>query len=620
MLLRPISPLLAVILSAAIPAAAQDVREHYKLDVKVHPDGSMAFDVREERTALSTAGARKVSLAMLKSWARENVSAVEAYTQKADGRVVPVPPSDIVSQQGIVAPGFSEPDAQIVQINFRDVEVGDSTVWITRSVEQPLFLGNFSHFVGPSEPGIVSSVTATLRSSPSLEVYHTNLGLTYEERHQGDEFIRTWVGDRSVKPIPETERGVTDIALTAPHLAFSSFASYEDLARVYIRAAAPKLQPSAKLQKLSDEITASKEGTLAQTEAIFRWVADNIRYTAIHFGAGRLIPNDLDTVLSRGFGDCKDKAALAIALLQAKGIEAQYALIQTGPSYELPQTAVIEAFNHMVVYVPEIDKYLDPTDPASHVGSLPAELAGKPVVLTSLQEGEAFAKVARTPVGTPNENLSLVTGLLKLTPEGLVGGEAITEAEGEFAHDLRKLAQGAELHGAEWASAALLRGYGAPGSASFNFPSGPQQPIEVKTIWRTQPPYQVPAMWSPQMAVAPGIAAPSQVIFSSEPVERQFKSACRPARMITNTVIELPAGKSVHPVPESVRVTAPNFSYERSWSLANGELSSTVEIVTTFQTRSCDPEAINAITRALAEKRDKIAPRVMLVPQPQPIP
>jgi transglutaminase-like putative cysteine protease len=48
---------------------------------------------------------------------------------------------------------------------------------------------------------------------------------------------------------------------------------------------------------------------------------------------GRVVPNDAASVLHNKFGDCKDKATLMWALLAAKGISSEQALINLGNAY-----------------------------------------------------------------------------------------------------------------------------------------------------------------------------------------------------------------------------------------------------------------------------------------------
>ena len=77
------------------------------------------------------------------------------------------------------------------------------------------------------------------------------------------------------------------------------------------------------------------------------------------------MPNDPETVLARRYGDCKDAATLLMALLAAKAIEGEAALVNTAPAYGLNEVPTVGTFNHVIVYLPQLDLYADPTVPSS---------------------------------------------------------------------------------------------------------------------------------------------------------------------------------------------------------------------------------------------------------------
>lgn len=104
------------------------------------------------------------------------------------------------------------------------------------------------------------------------------------------------------------------------------------------------------------------------TEAL-RLVQDNIRYVGIEIGLGSHVPRQPAEVVRRGYGDCKDKSVLLVAVLKKLGIKAWPALtdIDEGPGLPnyLPSPY---AFDHVIVKA-EIKGdvfWLDPT--LSHQG------------------------------------------------------------------------------------------------------------------------------------------------------------------------------------------------------------------------------------------------------------
>jgi tetratricopeptide (TPR) repeat protein len=90
-----------------------------------------------------------------------------------------------------------------------------------------------------------------------------------------------------------------------------------------------------------------------------------IRYTGIEFAEASIVPRTPAEVIQRKYGDCKDKATLAVGMLRAAGIEAYVALLFASQGEDIdPELPGIGIFNHAIVYVPgSPDIWLDLTDP-----------------------------------------------------------------------------------------------------------------------------------------------------------------------------------------------------------------------------------------------------------------
>lgn len=88
------------------------------------------------------------------------------------------------------------------------------------------------------------------------------------------------------------------------------------------------------------------------------------RYLGIEVGAGSHAPSAPALVYQRRFGDGKDKALLMVALLEALGVEAAPALVDTDVTSGVARLAPTpHAFNHVLVRVTVAGKtyWLDPT-------------------------------------------------------------------------------------------------------------------------------------------------------------------------------------------------------------------------------------------------------------------
>ena len=156
--------------------------------------------------------------------------------------------------------------------------------------------------------------------------------------------------------------------------------NYEELGRAYSDLVSPTLVVTPSIQALANEVTAGIADRREQSQRLYNWVSRNIRYVALEFGRGSIVPHDAGSVLGRGYGDCKDHLVLLAALLKAKGIESEIVLIDSGNKYTLSNVPRISQFDHVIVYLPAFDLYVDAMPGVAPFGILPFGEYGKPVV------------------------------------------------------------------------------------------------------------------------------------------------------------------------------------------------------------------------------------------------
>ncbi len=115
---------------------------------------------------------------------------------------------------------------------------------------------------------------------------------------------------------------------------------------------ADKLQPSAPLRQALDKLQLPADATRDdKARAVYGFLQDNIRYVFAHLGRGGYDPHRPEETLAQGYGDCKDQAVLAVALLRALGVEAYPTLIETPHSGKSNTTNVALIFDHMIVWL-----------------------------------------------------------------------------------------------------------------------------------------------------------------------------------------------------------------------------------------------------------------------------
>ena len=152
------------------------------------------------------------------------------------------------------------------------------------------------------------------------------------------------------------------VLLTTPYLVYSNHPEWGDLADWYGRHVAPRVRVSDTVEETAHRLVDGYDDRRDRIDRLYNFVTTEIRYVGLEFGEHRFRPFSADWVLHHKIGDCKDKAALLVALCDVIGVSARMVMVRTsdlGPISN--ETAILEAFNHAIVYLPEDDLWLDGT-------------------------------------------------------------------------------------------------------------------------------------------------------------------------------------------------------------------------------------------------------------------
>ncbi|MDQ3042187.1 MAG: DUF3857 and transglutaminase domain-containing protein, partial [Acidobacteriota bacterium] len=168
------------------------------------------------------------------------------------------------------------------------------------------------------------------------------------------------------------------------------------------------------------ELTTAAKTELEKIRAVGGYV-QNLQYISVDIGVGHgngYRPRPSNMVLSRGYGDCKDKANLMRAMLRALKIEAYPIAIYSGdPNFVREEWASPDQFNHAILAVKVSDEtsaptvlnhaklgrllIFDATDQFTPVGDLPDYLQGSLALIIAGENGG----LSRMPVTPPETNL-----------------------------------------------------------------------------------------------------------------------------------------------------------------------------------------------------------------------
>lgn len=205
-----------------------------------------------------------------------------------------------------------------------------------------------------------------------------------------------------------------------------------------------------------------------------RWVTQDIRYVSVSLGIGGYQPRTPDEVLRTGFGDCKDKATLFIALARRAGIEAEPVILSLSGRPERSLPSVFQ-FNHAIAAVREGNewRYTDLTADIFPYGEIPPNYQGSFAVQVT---AEGRAREIVLPVSEVAANTAVLSWDAELDASGFMKGIVRETARGMSAPQLRGILAMAVIESrkndAERMLAQRLLGSGGTLSAKIDSISG----------------------------------------------------------------------------------------------------------------------------------------------------
>ena len=122
-----------------------------------------------------------------------------------------------------------------------------------------------------------------------------------------------------------------------------------------------------------DKICAGLTTDREKVNALYKYMQENMRYVSVQLGIGGWQTFDAKYVEENKFGDCKALSNFMKAMLKHAGIKSNMIVIGSGRnSFPLQEDFVSPNMNHMILYVPEEDMWLECTStygPLDYIGS-----------------------------------------------------------------------------------------------------------------------------------------------------------------------------------------------------------------------------------------------------------
>ena len=376
----------------------------------------MILTTLTEREALTEQGAQHMTKHVLGfNGALEKVELLEAYTLKKSGLKILLEPEGLTKQRGYVSSGvgITMPEWEVHQIAFPSLAIGDKTVIRTRKTTTRAPLEgwlSYSDYLWPAAEVQNAKWRVTAPVTLPLSLRSTIQGRLEPVIQDG---MKVWEFEGSTKA-KVIDQNPTSTRTSVPYLAVSTIEKHEDLAVLFARQVQAKAQLTEEVKSLSAQITAGHVGEQAKVKAVYDWVRRNIKYTAIYLANGGWEPHDTSHILRTRYGDCKDQVTLMYALLKEQGILAEPVLISTLNEFTFDPIPVSTSYNHTILYLPNLKKYLDPTARSQPYQAMNYAIHGRPVV----RSNGISASRDKTPAIQPSDNSSSVRTTLTVSIDG----------------------------------------------------------------------------------------------------------------------------------------------------------------------------------------------------------
>ena len=574
-------------------------------DVVVDANGLDTRTVHVEITATNEAAAMDVGQTRLPyRESMQELEVVEAYTVKSDGQRSPVAANAIYTQQPQSAPQLQAfDDIRQKVIIFPNVAAGDTVVYTARWHDKLATIpGHFTHTEFFSRAVTYGEVRGSITAPKSLPLKIENHDVAVERQETGDTVTYSW---RYSAPAAQTaDRPSVSPLDRFPRILVSSLEDHDELGRTYAALIAPKETVTPRIQALADQVTAGLTDRRQQAQKIYEWVSKNIRYVAVDIGNGGIIPHDADATLANGYGDCKDHAALFGALLKAKGIVSEVALINLGNTYTVPDVAMILPFNHVITWLPEFQLYVDTTSGVAPFGVLPFAEYGKPVV-HAVTSGSASR---RTPVLAPGSASVSLKTVARLDKDAKVSGESTVSASGPFGLQLRGIGLAIQATGPTRFAAASLEQQGVKGTGTVDVP--PPTELGPTYALASRFEYVNPDLVS-GMRFAPvrglwlmPVTGDSLMgsIFANAQSETEA-TACFSGSATEELSLQVPADMPIGQLDDEFRVKTANLEFSAKWSSSNNTMTVRREFTSTIDRALCTGQVLKETADAHAKIR-----------------
>lgn len=406
------------------------VIEQYSTTARFENDGTSQRDLAVRIRVQSDAGVQQLGeLIFGYNSGNEQMEVRTVRVHKPDGTVVNAAPDSIKEMTASVArdapmyTDYKEKHVTVPSLHARDIleyEIATRTLtslapgefWFAYNfLEDSIVLDERLEIDVPQGRAITvrsPEISLTngrtdyqLRVKPGSAANPASTKIAFSKSEENGRVIYHWQRANLIHP-PEDEKAGKKPQLTEakrPDVELTTFGNWGEVAQWYAKLEKGRIEATPEIRAKTLELIQGRENKLDKMQALYDYVAKNIRYVSLSFGLGRYQPHSAADVFANQYGDCKDKHTLLAAMLQAANIPSDAVLIPFSRDLDT-STPSPSQFDHVItaVHADEGLIWMDSTAEVAPFRLLSAALRNKSALLIP---SDGAGRIVETPIDPP---------------------------------------------------------------------------------------------------------------------------------------------------------------------------------------------------------------------------
>jgi|GEM_PF-2021883 len=264
------------------------------------------------------------------------------------------------------------------------------------------------------------SVTVPKKFQLIYKEFNTPQNMVFSKKDDGDNFRYIW----EIENVPsiKKESNMPPFHRYSPQIFLSLQDTWQNIKEILSPMINSKLEITDEMKKKAQEITVGLSSDTEKVEALYNWVAKEIKYVPVKMGDYSFIPKKTSEIFNSKIANSLDKPFLLYAMLKAAGFNPEFGYTQDRTMLFQEELPNIRQFSKGEVILNLNGKTynLIPLSDYYRFNEMPGDIQGSYgfKILSENQQGIMF----QNPILEPEQEFSIQTEAIKLDKDGNLYG------------------------------------------------------------------------------------------------------------------------------------------------------------------------------------------------------